>query len=53
MVDGAEASSLTVFLGYRFVRRAAARDIPIAIVNRGRTHGDGLATVKTRKRNRR
>jgi hypothetical protein len=53
MVDGAEASSLTVFSGYRFVRRAAARDIPIAIVNRGRTHGDGLATVKTRKRNRR
>lgn len=46
MVDGAEASSLTVFSGYRFVRRAAAHDIPIAIVNRGRTRGDGLATVK-------
>jgi hypothetical protein len=46
MVDGAGASSLTVFSGHRFVRRAAARDIPIAIVNTGRTRGDGLATVK-------
>jgi NAD-dependent SIR2 family protein deacetylase len=51
LVDGAEAllvagSSLTVFSGYRFVRRAAARHIPIAIVNRGRTRGDDLATVK-------
>jgi hypothetical protein len=35
MVDGAEASSLTVFSGYRFVRRAAAHDIPTAIVTRG------------------
>ena len=39
-------SSLTVFSGYRFVRHAAARSIPIAIVNRGRTRGDELATVK-------
>jgi NAD-dependent SIR2 family protein deacetylase len=39
-------SSLTVFSGYRFVRHAAALGIPIAIVNRGRTRGDGLATVK-------
>jgi NAD-dependent SIR2 family protein deacetylase len=39
-------SSLTVFSGYRFVRHAAARDIPVAIVNRGRTRGDDLATVK-------
>jgi NAD-dependent SIR2 family protein deacetylase len=51
LVDGAEAllvagSSLTVFSGYRFVRHAAARGIPIAIVNRGRTRGDDLATVK-------
>jgi hypothetical protein len=46
MVDGAEATSLTVFSGYRFVRCAAAHDIPTAIVNRGRTRGDGLATVK-------
>jgi NAD-dependent SIR2 family protein deacetylase len=51
LVDEAEAllvagSSLTVFSGYRFVRHAAARGIPIAIVNRGRTRGDDLATVK-------
>ena len=39
-------SSLTVFSGYRFVRHAAALGIPIAIVNRGRTRGDELATVK-------
>jgi NAD-dependent SIR2 family protein deacetylase len=51
MVDSADAllvagSSLTVFSGYRFVRHAAAADMPIAIVNRGRTRGDDLATVK-------
>lgn len=39
-------SSLTVFSGYRFVRHAAARGIPVAIVNRGVTRGDPLATVK-------
>ncbi|WP_407685803.1 NAD-dependent protein deacetylase [Mycobacterium sp. HUMS_1102779] len=39
-------SSLTVFSGYRFVRRAAALGIPVAIVNRGRTRGDDLADVK-------
>ena len=39
-------SSLTVFSGYRFVRHAAALGLPIAIVNRGRTRGDDLATVK-------
>ena len=51
LIDRSEAllvagSSLTVFSGYRFVRHAAARDIPVAIVNRGRTRGDDLATVK-------
>jgi NAD-dependent SIR2 family protein deacetylase len=51
LVDQAEAllvagSSLTVFSGYRFVRHAAARGIPVAILNRGRTRGDHLATVK-------
>ena len=51
LVEQAEAllvagSSLTVFSGYRFVRQAAALGIPIAIVNRGRTRGDDLATVK-------
>ncbi|OBH90605.1 Sir2 family NAD-dependent protein deacetylase [Mycobacterium sp. E2733] len=39
-------SSLTVFSGYRFVRHAAALGRPIAIINRGRTRGDDLATVK-------
>jgi NAD-dependent SIR2 family protein deacetylase len=51
LVDQAEAllvagSSLTVFSGYRFVRRAAGLGISVAIVNRGRTRGDELATVK-------
>jgi len=51
LIDGADAllvagSSLTVYSGYRFVRHAAALDIPIAIINRGRTRGDDLATVK-------
>lgn len=51
LVDDAEAllvagSSLTVFSGYRFVRHAAARGLPVAIVNRGPTRGDDLATVK-------
>lgn len=39
-------SSLTVFSGFRFVRHAVARAMPVAIVNRGRTRGDDLATVK-------
>lgn len=39
-------SSLIVFSGYRFVRHAAARGMPVAIVNRGPTRGDDLATVK-------
>lgn len=51
LVDEADAllvagSSLTVFSGYRFVRHAAAAGKPIAIVNRGPTRGDALATVK-------
>jgi len=51
VVDGADAllvagSSLTVYSGYRFVRRAAALGIPSAIINRARTRGDDLATVK-------
>jgi NAD-dependent SIR2 family protein deacetylase len=51
LVDDADAllvagSSLTVFSGYRFVRHAAARGIPVAIVNRGPTRGDELATIK-------
>jgi NAD-dependent SIR2 family protein deacetylase len=51
LLDGAEAllvagSSLTVFSGFRFVRHAASLGLPIAVVNRGRTRGDDLATVK-------
>jgi len=51
LIDNADAllvagSSLTVFSGYRFVRHAVARGIPVAIVNRGPTRGDHLATVK-------
>jgi NAD-dependent deacetylase sirtuin 4 len=39
-------SSLTVFSGFRFVRRAAELALPVAIVNLGETRGDGLASVK-------
>lgn len=51
MVEKADAllvagSSLTVFSGYRFVRHAAALGMPVAIINRGSTRGDELATVK-------
>jgi NAD-dependent SIR2 family protein deacetylase len=51
LIEDAEAllvagSSLTVFSGYRFVRHAAALGTPIAIINRGPTRGDELATVK-------
>ena len=39
-------SSLTVWSGFRFVKRAAERSIPIAIVNIGPTRGDALAALK-------
>jgi NAD-dependent SIR2 family protein deacetylase len=39
-------SSLSVYSGFRFVRGAAERGIPIAIVNQGPTRGDDLATVR-------
>ena len=39
-------SSLTVMSGFRFVRRAAAQGIPVAIVNLGPTRGDHLADVR-------
>ncbi|HEY5937400.1 MAG TPA: NAD-dependent deacetylase, partial [Kofleriaceae bacterium] len=39
-------SSLTVFSGYRFVRRAAEREVPVAILNRGPTRGDPHATLR-------
>ncbi len=51
MVDTAQAllvagSSLTVMSGLRFVRRAAKNGVPVVIVNRGRTRGDELATLR-------
>jgi NAD-dependent SIR2 family protein deacetylase len=39
-------SSLTVASGFRFVRRAAARGVPVAILNQGATRGDPLASVR-------
>lgn len=50
LFDVAEAllvvgSSLTVFSGYRFVRRAAEREVPVAILNRGPTRGDPHAAL--------
>ncbi|MEV5408858.1 NAD-dependent protein deacetylase [Thermopolyspora sp. NPDC052614] len=38
-------SSLTVMSGYRFVRHAAERGIPVAIINRGATRGDTHALL--------
>ena len=32
--------------GYRFVRRAAALSLPVAIVTRGATRGDAQATIR-------
>lgn len=51
MFDRAEVllvvgSSLTVFSGYRFVRRAAEREVPVAILNRGPTRGDPHAQLR-------
>jgi NAD-dependent SIR2 family protein deacetylase len=39
-------SSLLVYSGFRFVRFARDRGLPIAIVNRGRTRGDDFAEIK-------
>jgi len=43
-------SSLTVWSGFRFVKRASERNIPIAIVNIGPTRGDELAAIKVEGR---
>ncbi|MFK7927228.1 MAG: NAD-dependent protein deacetylase [Myxococcota bacterium] len=50
-VDRADAllvvgSSLTVFSGFRFVKRAHKQGKPIVILNVGPTRGDALATLK-------
>jgi len=39
-------SSLMVYSGFRFVRQAHELGLPIAIVNRGLTRGDGFAELK-------
>jgi NAD-dependent SIR2 family protein deacetylase len=39
-------SSLMVWSGYRFVRAARERQLPVAAVNRGRTRADGELTLK-------
>jgi NAD+-dependent protein deacetylase sirtuin 4 len=39
-------TSLTVFSGYRFVRRAAERGVPVGIINRGPTRGDASAALR-------
>lgn len=39
-------SSLTVFSGFRFVKRAAEQGMPIAILNQGPTRGDDLASLR-------
>ncbi len=39
-------SSLMVFSGFRFARRAHEAGKPIAIVNRGKTRADNLAAIK-------
>ncbi|MEL6302549.1 MAG: NAD-dependent protein deacetylase [Pseudomonadota bacterium] len=51
MVDQAHGllvvgSSLMVFSGLRFVRRAAQADKPVVIINRGVTRGDDVANLK-------
>jgi NAD-dependent SIR2 family protein deacetylase len=38
-------SSLTVMSGFRYVRHAASRGIPVVIVNQGATRGDQLAVA--------
>jgi NAD-dependent deacetylase sirtuin 4 len=43
-------SSLAVYSGYRFVRRASERGLGIGIVNLGPTRADALATVKLEAR---
>ena len=51
IVDAADVllvvgSSLAVYSGYRFVRGAAKRGQPIALINLGETRGDGHARVR-------
>ncbi len=55
LFDASEAllvvgSSLTVWSGYRFVRKAAERRMPIGMVNLGETRGDDEAWIKIEAR---
>jgi NAD-dependent SIR2 family protein deacetylase len=55
LVESAEAllvvgSSLAVFSGYRFVRRAAEVGLPIALVNLGEARGEELCAVRVEAR---
>jgi NAD+-dependent protein deacetylase sirtuin 4 len=54
-LDAADAllvvgSSLAVYSGFRFVRGAAQRGMPIAMVNLGVSRGDDLMTLRVQKR---
>lgn len=55
MVDAADAllvvgSSLAVFSGYRFVKRATQRAIPVALINLGESRADDEATLRVEAR---
>jgi NAD-dependent SIR2 family protein deacetylase len=55
MLDASDAllvigTSLAVFSGFRFVRRAHEQNMPIAIVNDGETRGDPYATLRIEAR---
>lgn len=39
-------SSLTVFSGFRFVKQASARGVPVVVLNQGATRADTLAALK-------
>jgi NAD-dependent deacetylase sirtuin 4 len=43
-------SSLAVYSGFRFVRRASERGLPIAVVNLGPTRADELAQARVSER---
>ncbi|MET0389556.1 MAG: NAD-dependent protein deacetylase [Polyangiales bacterium] len=55
LVDDSEAllvvgSSLAVYSGYRFVRRAHENGTPIALITLGETRGDALAQVRVEQK---
>lgn len=43
-------TSLAVYSGLRFVRRAAERGLPVAVLNLGETRADGLAHLRVQAR---